>query len=402
MSDISYLDIKPPYRILLGPGPSNVHPRVQRAMIAPLVGHLDPYFGAIMDDTMSLLRFLFQTKNELTFPISGPGSAGREASLCNLLEPGDVAVIGVGGFFAEVVAENALRCGAKVVRVDAEWGRIIDPQAIEAALKAQKRVKLLALVHGETSTGVLQPLTEASRLAKQYGALFLVDAVASLGGEQLAVDEWGIDICFSGSQKCISSPPGLAPITVSQAALDMIKRRTHKVSSLFLDLLELSKYWAYNRAKVYHHTAPINLVYALHEAVALIADEGLESRIQRHRRHGLALQAGLEAMGLTLYAQDGYRMNVLASVRIPPGIDDMRIRRRLLDEYSIDIWGGFGKLKGKIWRIGLMGSSSTEENVLLILFVLEKLLTEEGYPVEPEAGVTAAVRTLRKKYCAVI
>lgn len=396
MSDISYLDIKPPYRILLGPGPSNIHPRVQRAMIAPLVGHLDPYFATVMDDTMSLLRFLFQTKNELTFPISGPGSAGREASLCNPLEPGDVAVIGVGGFFAEVMVENALRCGAEVIRVDAEWGRIVEPEAIEAVLKAQKRVKLLALVHGESSTGVLQPLTEASQLAKQYGALFLVDAVASLGGEQLAVDDWGIDICFGGSQKCISSPPGLAPITVNQTALDILKRRTHRMSSFFWDLLELSNYWAYNRNKAYHHTAPVNLVYALHEAVALIADEGLDPCIQRHRRHGLALQAGLEAMGLTLHAQQGYRMNVLASVRIPTGIDDLRIRQRLLDEYSIDIWGGFGKLKGQIWRIGLMGFSSTEENVLLVLFALEKLLAEEGYPVEPGAGVTAAVRTLRK------
>ena len=397
MSDISYQNLNPPCRILLGPGPSNIHPRVQRAMLAPLVGHLDPYFGTVMDDTMSLLRFLFQTKNELTFPISGAGSAGREASLYNLLEPGDVAVIGVSGFFAEVVAENALRCGAEVIRVDAEWGRIIEPEAIEAALKAQKRVKLLAMVHGETSTGVLQPLTEASQLAKQYGALFLVDAVASLGGEEIAVDDWGIDICFSGSQKCISCPPGLAPITVSQDVLDIIKRRTHKVSSFYFDLLELSNYWAYNRSKAYHHTAPVNLVYALHEALALIADEGLAPRIQRHRRHGLAFQAGLEAMGLTLHAQQGYRMNVLASVCIPPGVDDLRIRRRLLDEYCIDIWGGFGKLKGKIWRVGLMGSSSTEANVLLLLFALEKLLAEEGYSVEPGAGVTAATQVLRKK-----
>ena len=401
MPDISYLDVKPPCRILLGPGPSNISPRVQRAMVAPLVGHLDPYFGTVMDDTMSLLRFLFRTKNELTFPISGPGSAGREASLCNLLEPGDVAVIGVGGFFAGVLAENALRCGAEVIRVDAEWGRIIEPEAIEAALRAQKRVKLLALVHAETSTGVLQPLTEASRLAKQYGALFLVDAVASLGGEQVAVDDWGIDVCFSGSQKCISCPPGLAPITVNQGVLDILKKRTHRVPSFFWDLLELSKYWAYNRTKAYHHTAPINLVYALHEAVALIADEGLDSCIQRHHKHGSALQAGLEAMGLTLHAQQGYRMNVLASVCVPAGIDDMKIRQRLLDEYNIDIWGGFGKLKGQIWRIGLMGSSSTEENVLLVLFALGKLLAEEGYQVEPEAGVTAAIRTLRKEYSTV-
>ena len=394
MSDISYMNLQPPYRILLGPGPSNIHPRVQRAMMAPLVGHMDPYFFMVMDDTMNLLRFLFRTKNELTFPISGSGTAGREVSLCNFLEPGDVAVIGIGGFFAEVMAENALRCGARVIRVDTEWGRIVEPEAIEAALKAQKQVKLLALIHAETSTGILQPLIEASRLAKQYGALFLVDAVASLGGQEIAVDDWGIDICYSGSQKCISCPPGLAPITASQTALDMLRKRTHKVSSFYLDLSELSTYWAYNRNKVYHHTGPINLFYAMHEAIAMIADEGLEARIQRHLRHGLALQAGLEAMGLALYAQQGYRMNSLTSVRIPSGVDDLRVRQRLLNEFGIEIGGGLGKLKGQIWRIGLMGHSSTEENVLLVLFALEKLLAEEGYSIETGAGVTAAVKTL--------
>ncbi|MBA7656746.1 (S)-ureidoglycine--glyoxylate transaminase [subsurface metagenome] len=396
MSSISYQDLKPPYRILLGPGPSNIHPRVQRAMMMPLIGHMDPYFFTIMDDTMRLLRFLFQTKNELTFPISGSGAAGREASLCNFLEPGDVAVIGVGGFFSEVMAENASRYGARVIRVDTEWGRIIEPEAIEAALKAQKQVKLLALVHAETSTGVLQPLIEASRLAKQYGALFLVDAVASLGGQEVAVDDWGIDICYSGSQKCISCPPGIAPITVNQTALDTLKKRTHKVSSFYLDLSELSTYWAYNRNKIYHHTGPINLFYALHEALALITEEGLEANIQRHFRHASALQAGLVAMGLSLHAQQGYRMSTLTSVCIPSGVDDLRVRQRLLNEFGIEIGGGIGKLKGQIWRIGLMGYSSTEGNVLLILFALEKLLAEEGCSVEPGAGVVAAVQTLKK------
>lgn len=396
MSNVQYQDLKPPCRILLGPGPSNIHPRVQKAMVEPLVGHLDPYFSTVMDDIMNLLRFLFQTKNELTLPISGSGSAGREAGFCNFLEPGDVAVIGIGGFFAEIMAENALRCGAEVVRVDAEWGRIVEPEAIETALKAQKKVKLLALVQGETSTGILQPLTEASRLAKQYGALFLVDAVASLGGQEIAVDDWGIDICYSGSQKCISCPPGLAPITANQTAMATIKSRTCKVSSFYLDLLELSTYWT-SGSKAYHHTGPINLFYALHEALALIADEGLEARVQHHLRHGSALQAGLEAMGLTLHAQQGYRMSSLTSVRIPPGVDDLRVRQRLLNEFSIEIGGGFGKLKGQIWRIGLMGYSSTDENVLLILFALEKLLADEGYSVEPGAGVTAAIQTLRKK-----
>jgi len=395
MSDISYQDLNPPYRVLLGPGPSNIHPRVQRAMLAPMVGHLDPYFITIMEDTMHLLRAVFRTRNELTFPISGTGSAGMEASFCNFLEPGDVAIIGVNGLFGERMVDNALRCGAEVVQVPAEWGRIIEPETIEAALKAQKRVKLLALVHAETSTGVLQPLIEASQLAKQYEALFLVDTVTSLGGHEVAVDDWGIDICYSGSQKCLSCPPGLAPLTVNQPALATLEARTHKVPSWYLDLSLLSAYWTTGR--FYHHTAPICMIYALHEALALIAEEGLEIRIQRHLRHGSALYAGLEAMGLRLHAQEGYRLSVLTSVRIPPGVDDLRVRQRLLGEFGIEIGGGLGSLKGQIWRIGLMGHSSTEENVLLLLSALEKLLVDEGYSVESGVGVTAAIQALKKK-----
>ena len=397
MSSLSYKDLRPPYRILLGPGPSSVHPRVQMAMIAPLVGHLDPYISTVMDDTMELLRFLFKTKNELTLPISGTGSAGMDASFCNFLEPGDVAVIGVNGFFGERMVQSALRCGAEVVRVDAEWGQVVEPEAIEAALKAQKQVKLLSMVHAETSTGVLQPLTEASRLAKQYGALFLVDAVTSLGGHKVAVDDWVIDICYSVSQKCISCPPGLSPVTVNQAALDTLKSRTCKVPSFYLDLLELSGYWSPGNSKAYHHTGPINLFYALYEALSLIAEEGLEARIERHFRHGSALQAGLEAMGLTLHAQEGHRLSTLTSVCIPAGVNDLRVRQRLLNEFGIEIGAGLGPLKGQIWRIGLMGHSSTEENVLLFLSVLEKLLVEEGYSVGLGAGVTAAIQTLRRK-----
>jgi len=394
MSDISYQDLNPPYRVLLGPGPSNIHPRVQRAMLAPMVGHLDPYFLTIMEDTMHLLRAVFRTKNELTFPISGTGSAGMETSFCNFLEPGDVAVVGVNGLFGERMVDNALRCGAEVVQVPAEWGRIIEPEAIEAALKARKRVKLLALVHAETSTGVLQPLTEASQLAKQYQALFVVDTVTSLGGHEVAVDDWGIDICYSGSQKCLSCPPGLAPFTVNQRALATLEARTRKVPSWYLDLSLLSAYWTTGR--FYHHTAPICMIYALHEALALIAEEGLEARIQRHLRHGSALHAGLEAMGLRLHAQPGYRLSVLTSVGIPPGVDDLRVRQRLLNEFGIEIGGGLGSLKGQVWRIGLMGHSSTEENVLLLLSALEKLLADESYSVESGVGVTAAIQALKK------
>jgi len=397
MPDISYQKLKPPNRILLGPGPSNVHPRVQRAMTEPLLGYLDPYFLTIMDDIMNLLRFLFRTKNELTFPISATGMAGMEASFCNFLERGDVAVIGVNGFFGERMVENARRCGADVIPLNTEWGRIVEPEAIEAALKSRPRIKLLALVQAETSTGVLQPLTEASRLAKEYEALFLVDAVTSLGGQELAVDDWGIDICYSGSQKCISCPPGLSPFTANQKALDTLKTRSSGVSSFYLDLSLLAKYWLASNGRVYHHTAPALMFYALHEALVLIAEEGLEARIQRHLRHGAALQAGLEAMGLTLHAQAGHRLSTLTTVRIPPNVDDLRVRQRLLDEFGIEIGGGLGALKGKVWRIGLMGHSSTEENVMLFLSALEKLLTDEGYPVEPGAGVAAATQNLKKK-----
>jgi len=397
MPEMSYQELKPPYRVLLGPGPSNIYPRVQKAMTEALVGHTDPYFFTIMDDTMKLLRFLFRTENELTFPISATGSAGMEASFCNFLERGDVAIIGVNGYFGERMVNIALRCGADVIQLNAEWGRIIEPEVIEAALKSQKRVKLLALVHAETSTGVLQPLTEASRLAKQYGALFLVDAVTSLGGQELAVDDWSIDICYSGSQKCIGCPPGLSPITVNQTALDTLQTRTSKVQSYYLDLSLLAKYWLPNGNRVYHHTAPVCLFYALHEALALIAEEGLEACVQRHLRHGSALQAGLEAMGLALHAQPDYRLSTLTTVRIPSGVDDLQVRQRLLNEFGIEIGGGLGPLKGQVWRIGLMGYSSTEENVLLFLSALEKLLVEEGYSLEAGAGVTAATRKLRMK-----
>jgi len=393
MADVTRFDFNPPERILMGPGPSNIHPRVQSAMMAPMLGHLDPYFLTVMEYTMELLRSIFRTSNVLTFPISGTGSAGMETSFCNFLEPGDVVVIGVNGLFAERMVDNAQRSGAEVIPVSAEWGRIVEMEAIEAALKSQKKVKLLAMVHAETSTGVLQPLVEASRLAKQYDALFLVDAVTSLGGHELAVDDWGIDICYSGTQKCLSCPPGLAPFTASQKAVDILKGRSQKVQSWYLDLSMLATYWS-TGTRVYHHTAPISMVYALHEALSLIVEEGLEESIQRHLRHGSALKAGLEAMGLTLHAQEGHRLSMLTSVRIPSGADDLRIRQRLLNEYGIEIGAGLGPLKGQIWRIGLMGYSSKLQNVLLLLSALENLLIEEKCAIEPGAGGVAAMQVM--------
>jgi alanine-glyoxylate transaminase / serine-glyoxylate transaminase / serine-pyruvate transaminase len=394
MPTVSYQNLNPPFRKLLGPGPSNIHPRVQLAMSAALVGHLDPYFQGLMDDTMSLLRYVFRTTNKLTFPVSGTGSAGMEIAFDNFLEPGDVAIVGVNGVFGERMLENATRTGATAIPVTAEWGNIIEPEKIESVLKTQKKVKLIALVHVETSTGVLQPLAEISGLAKQYESLFLVDTVTSLGGHEVAVDDWGIDICYSGTQKCLSCPPGLAPFTANEKALAVANKRTSKVHSWYLDLSLLSSYWATGR--IYHHTAPITMVYAIHEALALIADEGLEVRVKRHLLNGKALQNGLQAMGLELHAQEGYRASSLTTVRVPAGIDGLKVMQRLLKEYNTEISGGLGPLKGKIWRIGLMGHNSTAENVIFILNTLEKILIEEGYRVEPGIGIKAAAQTLNK------
>lgn len=394
MADSTYNEIDAPTRILMGPGPSNVHPRVQMAMMAPMVGHLDPYFITVMEDTVKLLRTVFRTENELTFPISGTGSAGMEAGFINFLEPGDVAVIGVNGFFSARMVENAVRCGAKVVEVPAEWGSIVDPSDIEAALKAEKKVKMVAVVHAETSTGVLQPLEEISKLAKEYDALFLADTVTSLGGAELAIDDWGVDISYSGSQKCLGCPPGLAPFTANKKALDVVANRSTKVPSWYLDLSLLSTYWTNDR--FYHHTAPISMVYAIYEALRLVLEEGMEERIKRHQLHGDAVKAGLEAMGLELHAQEGHRLSMLTTVRIPSGVDDATVRKGLLNGFNLEIGGGLGPLKGLVWRIGLMGYSSNPENVFLVLAGLEKMLAAEGYKVEPGAGVKAAVEYMKK------
>jgi len=393
VSNTPYNEIDAPTRILMGPGPSNIHPRVQMAMMAPMVGHLDPYFISVMEDTVKLLRTVFRTENELTFPISGTGSAGMEAGFINFLEPGDVAVIGVNGFFSARMVENAVRCGARVVEVPADWGSIVDPADMEAALKAEKKVKMVAVVHAETSTGVLQPLEEISRLAKEYDALFLADTVTSLGGAELAIDDWGIDISYSGSQKCLGCPPGLAPFTVNKKAMNVVTNRSTKIPSWYLDLSLLSTYWTNDR--FYHHTAPISMVYAFYEALRLVLEEGLEERIKRHNLHGNALKTGLEAMGLKLHAQEGHRLSMLTTVRIPSGVDDAAVRKGLLNGFNLEIGGGLGPLKGLVWRIGLMGYSSNPENILLVLASLEKMLTVEGCKVEPGAGVKAAVEYLK-------
>ena len=382
-----FQDLKPSPRTLLGPGPSNVHPRVLRAMVTPLLGYLDPEFLVIMDEIKELLRYVFQTENDLTLPISGTGTAGMEASLYNIIEPGDQVVVVVKGFFGERICDMAERCGAQVKRIEVEWGRIVEPEQVKAALK-EGGVKVVALVHAETSTGVLQPLEEISQMVHEHGAFLLVDAVTSLGGHPVKVDEWGIDICYSGSQKCLACPPGLAPITFNNRAAEAMRNRKSKGQSWYLDMTMVEKYWGQER--VYHHTAPITMNYALREALRLVSEEGLEARFERHRLNHQALLAGLQAMGLEPFAQAGHRLWTLNTVRVPKGVEDARIRRRLLDEFSIEIGGGLGPVKGQIWRIGLMGYSSSKQNVLLFLGALETVFREEGYQLAAGAGVAAA------------
>jgi len=384
---IAYRDLNPPTRLLLGPGPSNVDPRVLRAMAAPVIGHLDPEFLKIMDETKQLLQYTFQTDNYLTLPLSGTGSAGMEAALCNVIEPGDKVVVCVNGFFGERMCDMVQRCQGELIRIEAEWGQTIKPQQVGSVLK-QAKVKVVAIVHAETSTGILQPLEDISRLAHQHGALLLVDAVTSLGGCPLKVDDWDLDVVYSGTQKCLSCPPGLAPITFSSRAQEVLDARQTKVQSWYLDMTMIQRYWGAER--FYHHTAPISMCYALREALRLVHDEGLEVRWQRHELNHRALMAGLQAMGLQPFAQEGHRLPSLNAVRVPEGIEDAAVRGRLLQEYGIEIGGGLGKLKGQIWRIGLMGYNSTKRTVLVFLGALEAVLRAEGYPVRSGAALAAA------------
>ena len=375
----------PPKRVLLGPGPSPVDQRVIDAMSVPLLGHLDPAFLKCMDEIQTMLRYVFQTKNRVTFPISGTGSAGMEAAIVNAVETGDDVVVCAMGAFGERMLEIAERAGANVVAVRSEWGEPVDRNRIEAALKAC-RPRALALVHAETSTGVLQDLEGLAELAHSYGSLLIVDAVASLGGLPVAVDRDNIDICYSGSQKCLSAPPGLAPITLSDLALERIRTRRSKVQSWYLDISMVEHYW--NAARTYHHTAPISNNYALHEALRLVCEEGLEARWRRHRLNYEALVAGIEAMDIAFLVPAEQRPWSVNAVCVPDGIDDVRVRRRLVETAGVDIAGGLGKLKSKVWRIGLMGSGSTQENVLLLLNGLHAALTAEGYHCS--SGVAAA------------
>ena len=360
-----------PQRMLFGPGPSDVAPSVLEAMARPVVGHLDPAFVALLDEIGSMLRTVFRTANPVTFAVSGTGSAGMEMALVNVLEPGDRAVIGVAGVFGERLAEIARRCGARVDTVAVEWGRPLDPEPIAELLRAGP-AKVVAIVHAETSTGVRQPIEEIAWLAREAGALVVVDAVTSLAGIPVEVDGWGIDVCYSGTQKCLSVPPGLAPITFSPRAMDAIAARKTPVSSWYLDVGLITKYWGAER--VYHHTAPISMLYALHEGLRLVLDEGLEARWRRHETLGAVLHAALTARGFELLAADGFRLPQLTTAALPGGADEKTLRRRLLDEHGIEVGGGLGAFAGRAWRIGLMGESCREEKLERLLAAIDAVL----------------------------
>ena len=362
----------PPKRTLMGPGPSDVPPSVLKAMGQSLVGHLDPSFVGMMEEIKAMLRQVFLTENEMTFPISGTGSAGMEFCFANLIEPGDEVVIGVNGVFGTRMADVATRCGAKIVKVDAEWGRIIEPRQIAEALNGRSP-KLVAIVHAETSTGALTPLDEISKLAHDSGALFLVDSVTSLGGCPVHVDDWGIDAIYSGTQKCLSCPPGLAPVSLSDRAMKVIACRTSGVQSWYLDVNLLANYWG-EGARVYHHTAPISMNYALHESLRLVLEEGLENRWARHEANHVRLRKGLAELGLAIASQEGHQLWQLNAVTVPEGVDEAGVRKSLLADHGIEIGPGLGPLAGKVWRIGLMGHSSSEENVDRVLAALKSLL----------------------------
>lgn len=365
-------ELNPTARFLMGPGPSDIHPAVSRAMSSPMVGHLDPQFIEIMDRIMSMLRRVFRTENALTFPVSATGSAGMETCFVNLLEPGDQALVCVNGVFGNRMADIVERCGADLVRVDAPWGEPIDPAQVEGTLKTC-RPKLVAIVHAETSTGVLQPVEEIGKMTHDAGALFLVDTVTSLGGTDVRVDDWGIDAVYSGTQKCLSAPPGLSPVSFSPRAVAVMEKRTHKVQSWYLDLSMVMGYWS-GAKRAYHHTAPISMLYALHEALRVVLQEGLETRFARHQRNHQLLRAKLETLGFEYIPPAEYCLPMLNAVHLPEGVDDAAVRKRLLNEYNIEIGAGLGNFAGNAWRIGLMGSSSTENHVNMLLAALSSIL----------------------------
>jgi alanine-glyoxylate transaminase/serine-glyoxylate transaminase/serine-pyruvate transaminase len=390
-----FTSFNPPVRTLMGPGPSDVHPRVTGAMARPCIGHLDPAFVGMMDEVKQMLQHAFQTKNKLTIPISAPGSAGMETVFVNLLEHGDKAIVCQNGVFGGRMKENVERCGATAIMVQDDWGKPVDPEKVEDALKANPDAKLLAFVHAETSTGARSDAQTLSRLAHDYDCLSLVDAVTSLGGSELRVDDWEIDAIYSGTQKCLSCTPGISPVSFSERAVEVITTRKTKVQSWFLDTNLVMGYWGANTKRAYHHTAPINALYALHESLVMLQDEGLENAWSRHYNNHLVLRAGLEAMGLSFIVDEEYRLPQLNSVTIPEGIDEAAVRSRLLNEFNLEIGAGLGALAGKVWRIGLMGHSSRTENIFLCLSALEAVLAELGADIHTGVALSAAQSAIK-------
>ena len=387
-------ELAPPVRILLTPGPSNIDPRVYRALAAPMVGHLDPWFLEMMGEVQTLLRGVFQTENRITYPISASGSGGIETAVLNTLEAGDECIVCVNGMFSERMAVIAERSPAKVNRVEAPLGRTVDPEDIRRVGKG-KKIKFVGLAHGETSTAVLQKIEDYRKVADELGALLVVDTVATLAGVPLNVDKQHIDICFSGSQKALSAPPGMSPITVNARVEELMRARKTPVQSWYFDLTPVMSYWG--KERTYHHTPPISLIYGLREAARLVLEEGLEARWERHLQNQQALVAGIEAMGVELFVSNpADRLPTVTSVKIPAGLDDKRVRQQLLDEFNIEIAGGIGPTKGQIWRVGLMGYSSQRTNVLLFLGAFEKVMLDQGHRVPVGAGVGAAVQSYQQ------
>jgi alanine-glyoxylate transaminase/serine-glyoxylate transaminase/serine-pyruvate transaminase len=388
---MTYQSFVPTVRTLMGPGPSDVNPRVLTAMARPTIGHLDPEFIRLMDEIKGMLQYAFQTKNELTIPISAPGSAGMETCFVNLIEPGDKVIVCQNGVFGGRMTENVKRSGGEAVIVDQEWGRAVDPARLEDSLKLHPDAKIVAFVHAETSTGVQSDALALCKLAQAYDCLTIVDCVTSLAGIEVALDAWGVDAAYSGTQKCLSCAPGLSPISMSQRAVDVIRARKTPVASWFLDLNLVMGYWGEGKTRAYHHTAPVNALYGLHEALVVLTQEGLATSWDRHMRNHNALKAGLEAMGLTFVVPEAERLPQLNLVSIPDGVDEASIRKQLLSQYDLEIGAGLGSLAGKVWRIGLMGYGSNPKNVLLCVNALEAVLSQ--YNAHINKGVaTSAVQ----------
>jgi len=380
----------PPVRRLMGPGPSDVHPRVLGAMARPTIGHLDPEFSRMMEEVKDLLRYAFKTKNALTIPVSGPGSVGMETCFVNLVEAGDTVIVCQNGAFGGRMKENVERCGGTPIMVMDDWGKPVDVNKVEDALKANPDVKAVAFVHAETSTGVQSDAAAICAMAQEHGALTIVDAVTSLGGTPVLTDEWGADAVYSGSQKCLSCMPGISPLTISEKAADVVRSRNHKVQSWFMDLNLVMGYWSGDGARVYHHTAPINPLYAIHESLVMLEEEGLEQAWARHATMHNALRDGVEAMGLSLIVDKAYRLPQLNTVSIPEGVDEAVVRGKLLSRYNLEIGAGLGDLAGKVWRVGLMGQSATSEHVTLFLSAMEDVLAEQGAAINTGAALPAA------------